>query len=75
MELFNIFSGGKLYYKYPNGDEVYNVVTAYICEEFSGELIKENHEVKEVKFFPLTKTPKNISPPDKPVIEAFIKKC
>lgn len=30
LQLFNIYSGEEFYYKYPHGDEVYNVITAYI---------------------------------------------
>ena len=30
MSLFGVFSGPELFYKYPNGDEVYNVIVAYI---------------------------------------------
>jgi 8-oxo-dGTP pyrophosphatase MutT (NUDIX family) len=38
LELFHIFSGKELYYKYPHGDEVYNVVCAYVCNDFAGDL-------------------------------------
>ncbi|SDT24201.1 NUDIX domain-containing protein [Paenibacillaceae bacterium GAS479] len=34
ITLFNVFSGKELYYQYPHGDEVYNVVAAYICHEY-----------------------------------------
>ena len=34
MELFGVFSGPELYYKYPNGDEVYNVIVVYISRDF-----------------------------------------
>src|SRR5690606_14978802 len=69
LELMNIFSGEDLYYKYPHGDEVYNVVAAYICNEFDGYIKKDNHEVEEIKFFSMNDIPDNISPPDKPVIK------
>ncbi|WP_461671143.1 NUDIX hydrolase, partial [Mycobacterium tuberculosis] len=39
LELLDIFSGPELYYKYPHGDEVFNVVAAYICKEFEGVAI------------------------------------
>jgi len=29
LRLFNVFSGKDLYYKYPNGDEVYNIDIVY----------------------------------------------
>lgn len=40
LELFNIYSGEKFYYQYPHGDEVYNVVAAYICKDYEGVLRK-----------------------------------
>jgi len=74
LELMNIFSGEDLYYKYPHGDEVYNVVAAYICNEFDGNIKKDNHEVAEIKFFNVDDIPDNISPPDKPVIQKFLER-
>jgi 8-oxo-dGTP pyrophosphatase MutT (NUDIX family) len=75
LTLFNVFSGEDFYYKYPHGDEVYNVVTAYICRDYEGVLRKEESEVKELKFFNLTDIPSNISPPDLPIINEYIQKC
>ncbi|APH03788.1 NUDIX hydrolase [Bacillus weihaiensis] len=73
--LFNVFSGQDLYYKYPNGDEVYNVVTAYICKNYEGTLRKEEKEVQELKFFNMADIPSPISPPDLPILNEYIKKC
>ncbi|MFW5889631.1 MAG: NUDIX hydrolase [Bacillota bacterium] len=72
IELFQIFSGNDLYYKYPNGDEVYNVVVAFICKNYSGNLKLESNEVKELKFFEVNNLPSNISQPEIPVINAFM---
>src|SRR5512133_2544479 len=38
MSLFGVFSGPELYYKYPNGDEVYNLSIVYLVKEWSGEI-------------------------------------
>ncbi|XQY91308.1 NUDIX hydrolase [Metabacillus sp. HB246100] len=72
--LFNVFSGQDFYYKYPNGDEVYNVVTAYICKNYEGTLRKEEKEVQELKFFNMAEIPSPISPPDLPILNEYIKK-
>lgn len=72
LKLFHTFSGTEFYYKYPHGDEVYNVVSNYICEDYSGEL-KINEESTELQFFSMNELPLNISPPDLPVIKEFIK--
>lgn len=71
LTLLNVFSGQDFYYRYPNGDEVYNVVTAYICKDYGGVLKGDEIEVRELKFFNLTEIPSNISPPDLPIINEY----
>jgi 8-oxo-dGTP pyrophosphatase MutT (NUDIX family) len=74
LTFFNVFSGNEFYYKYPHGDEVYNVVTAYICHNYEGELRSEVEEVGELTFFRLDQLPTNINPPDFPVIKEYMQK-
>jgi 8-oxo-dGTP pyrophosphatase MutT (NUDIX family) len=73
MSLFGIFSGPELYYKYPNGDEVYNVTIMYVSYDWRGE-IQLNDEHSEWNWFAACEIPVNISPPIRPVIEQF-KSC
>ncbi|WP_047984737.1 NUDIX hydrolase [Ornithinibacillus californiensis] len=73
--MFNVYSGKEFYYKYPHGDEVYNVVTAYICRNYEGELSEDENEVAELKFFSLNELPEDINPPDIPIVKDFLKKC
>ena len=68
--LFGVFSGPELYYKYPNGDEVYNVIVAYLARSWQGE-IKLNDEHTEWNWFSANEIPDNSSPPIKPVLEQF----
>jgi 8-oxo-dGTP pyrophosphatase MutT (NUDIX family) len=70
MSLFGVFSGPELYYKYPNGDEVYNVTVVYWSRDWCGE-IKLNDEHTAWKWFAANEIPENISPPIRPVIEQF----
>jgi 8-oxo-dGTP pyrophosphatase MutT (NUDIX family) len=70
MSLFGVFSGPELYYKYPNGDEVYNVTIVYLSHDWHGE-IKLNDEHTEWRWFAADEIPKNVSPPIKPVVEQF----
>lgn len=74
LELLDIFSGKDLYYKYPNGDEVYNVVTAYVCSDFDGSIQEDGNEVQELCFFNFEEIPVELSPPDKPVINKFLER-
>ncbi|NHN35524.1 NUDIX hydrolase [Paenibacillus agricola] len=74
LELFHMFSGKELYYKYPHGDEVYNVVSAYVCSDFAGVLKEDGIEVQELRFFNYGEIPVELSPPDKPVIKKFLER-
>ncbi|UPM55036.1 NUDIX hydrolase [Gottfriedia acidiceleris] len=71
LEFFNIFSGKEFYYKYPHGDEVYNVIATYICTEYSGVFEKEESEVQDLRFFSFNELPSEISPPELPIIISF----
>jgi 8-oxo-dGTP pyrophosphatase MutT (NUDIX family) len=87
MSLFGAFSGPELYYKYPNGDEVYNVTIVYLSPDFKrgsngrglGDprqteyqtSVELNHEHTEFGWFALADIPENISPPMIPAIEQY----
>lgn len=70
MSLFGVFSGPELYYKYPNGDEVYNVTIVYLSHDWHGDIML-NHEHTEWRWFAAGDIPENVSPPIRPVIEQF----
>ena len=70
MSLFGVFSGPALYYKYPNGDEVYNVTIMYLSRDWHGE-VRLNHEHTEWGWFSTNEIPENVSPPIRPIIEQF----
>lgn len=74
LELFGVFSGKDMHYIYPNGDEVSNIDIVYICKSYSGDLKMQKNEVSDLKFFPLTDLPENISPPNIKAIKAYIRK-
>jgi 8-oxo-dGTP pyrophosphatase MutT (NUDIX family) len=70
MALFGAFSGPELYYKYPNGDEVYNVTIIYVSRDWRGE-VTLNDEHTEWHWFTIHGIPDDLSPPIKPIIEQF----
>ncbi|WP_409303923.1 NUDIX hydrolase [Peribacillus sp. SCS-155] len=72
FELFKVYSGEELYYKYPHGDEVYNVTATYICTDYKGEIIKDSNEVSNLQFFELTNLPIQLNPPDIPAIKDLV---
>jgi mutator protein MutT len=73
LQLLQVHSGPELYYRYPHGDEVYNVAAVYLCREFAGEPTPADaREVREVRWFDLGALPADICPPDRVAIEAFV---
>ena len=72
MALFGVYSGSELYFKYPNGDEVYNITIIYLTRDWQGEF-QLNDEHTSSRWFEVAKIPENISPPIRPVIEQFKK--
>lgn len=72
LTLFNVYSGEEFYYKYPHGDEVYNVITTFICTEYEGVMKKDENEVLDLEFFHYDELPSKLSPPEIPIITEFI---
>lgn len=54
--LVGLASGKELYYKFPHGDEIYNVTAIYKTTNVTGT-IKKNEESKALKYFSLDKLP------------------
>jgi 8-oxo-dGTP pyrophosphatase MutT (NUDIX family) len=72
LTLFGVFSGKDTHYVYPNGDEVSNVDIVYICKDYSGDLLCQEGEVDELKFFPIDQIPDNISKPIEKQLRQYI---
>jgi len=72
LTLFNVYSGEEFYYKYPHGDEVYNVITTFICTEYEGVMKKDENEVLDLEFFHYDDLPSTLNTPEIPIINEFI---
>jgi ADP-ribose pyrophosphatase YjhB (NUDIX family) len=72
IELLGVFSGPGMMYEYPNGDKVSNVSVVYICDDFSGDIVRETDETLELCWFDIAEIPLEISPPDIECIASFI---
>jgi len=68
LELFGVFSGPEQYFRYPNGDEVYNVSVAYIARGVQGDLTMNDGENSDPQYFDLSHLPENISSPIRPIL-------
>ncbi len=71
LELLNVYSGDAFYYKYPHGDEVYNVITAFLCTAYTGEIVLDPSEVAELRFFAIDQLPENLNPPERPILMEY----
>jgi mutator protein MutT len=71
LRLFGVYSGEALHHIYPNEDEVYIVANVFITNAFEGEVILDEVETKEVKFFDIEDFPRAINPPDQPILKDF----
>jgi len=74
LKLFNVYSGTELSYKYPDGNEVYNVTVTYVCRDFSGRIEVDKGEGRDAKFFSISEIPQNTSPPVRIIVEDFVAK-
>lgn len=72
MTLLGVFSGPERLYEYPNGDLIYTVGIKYLCEDFSGDPSADEEETLGLKWFEIENIPEDVTPPDRPVLEAFV---
>ncbi|HEY3345894.1 MAG TPA: NUDIX domain-containing protein [Anaerolineaceae bacterium] len=72
LELLGVFSGPESFHTYPNGDQVYNVTIVYLSRLPRGEMRFLDGEVTEVGTFSAQDLPGEISPPDRPILQAYV---
>ncbi|MGL4772392.1 MAG: NUDIX hydrolase [Clostridium sp.] len=75
LQLFNVYSGEACYNVYPNGHQVYNASAIFISSDYEGEIVLDEEESYDAKFFKLEEFPpiEEINPPDRIVIKDIIK--
>ncbi len=74
LTLLGVFSGLETAYTYPNGDLASIVDVVFVCRAWTGEMLPQNGEVNELRFFAPEDVPDNISPPNIPALKAFLGK-
>ena len=72
LNWFDLFSGKEVIYQLPHGDVVVNVTAVYTSSQFKERLRVNEAESLKLRFFKLNELPKNISPPDRPIIERYL---
>ncbi|MGM7722833.1 NUDIX hydrolase [Metabacillus sp. Hm71] len=71
FKFIEILSGKHLYFKYPHGDEIYNVICVYLAEGISGELAMNDGESLDLKYFSINELPSQIDERAKLIIEKY----
>jgi 8-oxo-dGTP pyrophosphatase MutT (NUDIX family) len=72
LEFLKMYSGQDFYYRYPHGDEVYNVSAAYLTREFSGQL-KADSESTELGFYSLDALPGALISLNQRVLDEYLR--
>lgn len=74
LNLINVYSGSNNYIKAPNGDEFYTVTTAFFSSDITGELIVDESESMDFKYFKPEQMPTNIVKSHVLILEEFMDK-
>ncbi|NOU95721.1 NUDIX domain-containing protein [Paenibacillus sp. LMG 31456] len=61
-KFITLFSGKDMYYKYPHGDEIYNVMAVYEALQIGGTPVINDNEGLELAYFSLDNPIPNINP-------------
>ncbi len=73
LTLLGVYSGPELHNIYPNGDEVCNVDSVFVCTDYKGELICQAGEVESLRFFAPDELPEDLFPPNVPAIRDWLR--
>jgi ADP-ribose pyrophosphatase YjhB (NUDIX family) len=71
LTLYGVFSGPQQYHIYPDGNEAYIIDIVYLCNEFEGELRRQETEVLGLEWFEMDRLPDRLSPPIKSALLLF----
>jgi 8-oxo-dGTP pyrophosphatase MutT (NUDIX family) len=71
LTLMNVFSGPDQYYRYPNGDQVFNVTAVYTATARSWDLRLEFEEVTTARLFPVDALPVDTIGPEVPILAEY----
>jgi ADP-ribose pyrophosphatase YjhB (NUDIX family) len=71
LRLLAVFSGPEFHYRYPHGDEVFNVTAAYTARVVGGSLRCDPAEADDARFFALDRLPADILPPERPILASY----
>lgn len=71
LELIDVFSGPDYFYRIRDEDEFYSVTALFVTKDYKGELIADDLESIELKFFKIDEIPDRMSKVYKESINVF----
>lgn len=71
LTLMNIFSGPEQYFRYPNGDQVFNVTAVYTARARSWALQLDPEEAVTAQLFAVDELPAETIAPEVPILEEY----
>lgn len=74
LQLLDIYSGKEFYKKLPNEDEFYLVNMVYYTHDYEGDMVVNENEGLELRFFSLMELPEEMVGSHRRFINDFIKK-
>ncbi|MFG2350182.1 NUDIX hydrolase [Streptomyces phaeochromogenes] len=74
LDFLGVFSGAQYYYRYPNGDEVFNVTAVYLARiPQSAVITLDTAENSSWRFFCLKDIPDTVIAPERPILAEYAK--
>ncbi|MFE6738557.1 NUDIX hydrolase [Streptomyces tubercidicus] len=71
LTLMSVFSGSDQYYRYPNGDQVFNVTTVYTAQARHWRLQLDPVEASGAQLFAVDDLPDDLIAPEVPILEHY----
>ncbi|WP_395369179.1 NUDIX hydrolase [Streptomyces tubercidicus] len=71
LTLMSVFSGADQYYRYPNGDQVFNVTTVYTAQAHHWRLQLDPVEASSAQLFSVDGLPDDLIAPEVPILEHY----
>lgn len=60
LNLYGVFSGPEHYHVYPDGNEAFIIDIVFSCNDFTGNIRKQETEVADLKWFDYDNIPENL---------------
>jgi len=73
LTLVGVFSGQEQYFRYPNGDQVFNVTTVYTATARDWAFRLDPAEAAAARLFPRSGLPADLIAPEVPILAEYLR--